>query len=256
MSNMYALLHLARHLYNFRQSESAEVFVKRAQLYANITVWMQMVKFFMQPYNQMLRFSRKAIEVHKGKVGSDCALASRQNHKNINFMDNFSNQNHSSESAVVKSTRVDNGTKSTRRKREESPYLKIRSKAANIFRSQIDKSVATKKLAVDTAISRITSGDYTRERFLSEFKANVDLLLDSKRFERDCKFHNLTPFNAATHIVFDGTSKIELVLKNGVCATYSTQLRELIEPIYTLEELEAVSEVKATVPSEATSTAE
>jgi spore germination protein GerM len=158
--------------------------------------------------------------------------------------------NHSGENESAKSTRVDNGAKSAKRRREESPYLKIRSKAANLFRSQIEKSVNVKKLAVETAISKIVSGDYTRNRFLSEFKTNVDLLLDSKRFERECKQHNLVPFNAATHIVFDGSSKIELVLKNGVHLTYSNQLLELIEPIYTLEELEAVSEVKVPVSEE------
>lgn len=158
--------------------------------------------------------------------------------------------NHSGESEVVKSTRVDNGTKSTKRRRVESPYLKIRSKAANLFRSQIEKSVNIKRLAVETAISKIIAGEYTRERFLSEFKLNVDLLLDSRRFERECIHYNLTPFNAATHIVFDGTSKMEAVLKNGIYPTYPTQLRELIEPIYTLEELEAVSEVKVPVSGE------
>jgi hypothetical protein len=168
----------------------------------------------------------------------------------LEIMEIVNNQNHSGESEVVKSTKVGNSTKSTRRKREESPYLKIRSKAANIFKTQIDKSVGTKKLAVNKAISRIISGDYTRERFLSEFKKNVDMLLDSKRFEKDCKEYNLTPFNAATHVVFDGASKIELVLKNGLYPTYSIQLRELIEPIFTLEELEAASIVKVAVQNE------
>ena len=158
--------------------------------------------------------------------------------------------NHSGENESAKSTRVDNGAKSAKRRREESPYLKIRSKAANIFRSQLNKSVSTKKMAVETAISKIIAGDYTRERFLSEFKLNVDLLLDSRRFERECIQYNLTPYNAATHIVFDGTSKMEAVLKNGIYPTYPTQLRELIEPIYTLEELEAVSEVKVPVSGE------
>jgi hypothetical protein len=165
-------------------------------------------------------------------------------------------KNHSDENEVVKLTRVGNGTKSTKRKREESPYLKIRSKAANIFRSQIDKSVSTKRLAVKTAMNRIISGDYTENQFFSEFKANVDLLLDSKRFEKDCKLHKLVPFNAATHIVFDGTSKIELVLKSGVYETYFTRLTELVEPIFTLEELEEASLVKVKVPKALPTTTE
>jgi hypothetical protein len=158
-------------------------------------------------------------------------------------MENFQLRNHSGENEVAKTARVGNGTKSTKRKREESPYLKIRSKAANIFRNQIDKSVTTKKLAVKTAMSRIISGDYTENRFLSEFKTNVDMLLDSKRFERDCKLHKLKPFNVATHIVFDGSSKIELVLKNGLYPNYSTRLTEMVAPLFTEEELQKASTV-------------
>lgn len=158
-------------------------------------------------------------------------------------MDSLNLTNHSGENEVAKTTRVSNSTKSAKRKREESPYLKIRSKAANIFRSQIDKSVATKKLAVRTAMSRIISGDFTENQFLSEFKKNVDMLLDSKRFEKDCKLYKLKPFNAATHIVFDGASKIELVLKNGLYPNYSTRLTELVDPLFTEEELQKASTV-------------
>lgn len=158
-------------------------------------------------------------------------------------MENFVSKNHSIENEVVKSTRVEKGTKSTKRKREESPYLKIRLKAVNFFTSQIDKSVKTKRLAVEKAMSKIIVGDYTEKRFLAEYKANVELLLDSKRFEKECEIHNLKPFNAATHIVLDGTSKIDLVLKNGILPNYSTKLIELVEPIFTEEELNNASTV-------------
>jgi hypothetical protein len=166
-------------------------------------------------------------------VGLVCALAIRQTINSLEIMEKVNFNNHSKVNESVETTKVGNGVKSTKKRREESPYLKIRSKAVNIFRTQLDKSVGTKRLAVERAISKIADLDYARGRFLSEFKQNVDLLLDSKRFERDCLQHNLTPFNAATHIVFDGSSKIELVLKNGVYPTYSTQLLELTEPIYT-----------------------
>src|ERR1035437_4463995 len=112
--------------------------------------------------------------------------------------------------------------KTSKRKRQESDYLKVRTKAATIFKSQMDKSVGTKRNAFDRAFRKVESGNFTKDRFLSEFKGNVDLLLDSKRFERDCKSHNLVPFNAATHIAFEGVSKIESVLRNGLYATYTT----------------------------------
>lgn len=180
-------------------------------------------------------------------MGSDCALASRQNHKfKMNIMETKNLSNHSGANEIVN---VANTTKIVKRKRVESPYLKIRSKAANIFRNQIDKSVATKRLALNKAMSKIISGDYTESRFLSEFKTNVDFLLDSKRFERDCESHNLTPFNVATHIVFDGGSKIDLVLKNGFHENYFNRLTELVEPLFTEEELQKVSTVIPTTDS-------
>ena len=135
--------------------------------------------------------------------------------------------------------------KPSKRKREESPYLKVRSKAKNIYRNQIDKSVSTKRLAFDRAFSKVVSGVYTWDRCLSEFKVNVDLLLDSKRFEKDCLANGLKPFNAATHIVFDGISNIDKVLKNGLYVNYSTQLKELVDPLFTEEELNNASLVKA-----------
>jgi hypothetical protein len=150
--------------------------------------------------------------------------------------------NHSNES--VNGVNND-GKKSSKRKRLESPYLKVRSKAANIFRNQIDKSVETKRRAFERAFNKVVSGNFTRERFLSEFKVNVDLLLDSKRFEKDCKNYSLASFNVATHIVFDGASKIELVLKNGLYANYSTQFTELVHPLFTEDELISASQVKS-----------
>lgn len=139
--------------------------------------------------------------------------------------------------------------KPSKRKREESPYLKVRSKAANIFRNQIDKSVQTKRKAVERAFNKVISGNFTWDRLLSQYKENVDLLLDSKRFEKDCQIYNLKPFNAATHIVLDGASKIELVLKNGLKAIYSTQLTELVDPLFTEEELNNASQVKSDISS-------
>ncbi|MDD4991892.1 MAG: hypothetical protein PHR83_06640 [Paludibacter sp.] len=158
-------------------------------------------------------------------------------------MENIQLKNHSGENEVAKTTNVASRKK---RKRDESPYLKIRSKAANIFRNQIDKSVKTKKMSIERALDKVISGDYTKSRFLAEFRANVDMLLDSKRFEKDCKQHKLKPFNAATHIVFDGASKIELVLKNGLYPNYSTRLTELVEPLFTEEDLQKASTVIST----------
>jgi spore germination protein GerM len=149
---------------------------------------------------------------------------------------------HSDVNDGVQSTAVKNQGK---RKRDESPYLKARSKAVNIFRNQLDKSIETKRQCLDRALNKTISGAYTKSRFLSEFKTKVDNLLDSRRFEKDCKKRNLSPFNAATHIVFDGASKVELVRKNGLYEEYFDRLTELVDPIFTESELEKASTVKS-----------
>lgn len=151
-------------------------------------------------------------------------------------------ENHSGVNENTNPTSVEKRVKKSA-KREESPYLKVRTKAVNIFRNQIDKSVMTKRNSIDRALEKIITGEYTQNRFLAEFNTNVEMLLDSKRFDKDCKAHNLNPFNAATHIVFDGSSKIELVLKNGLYPSYSTRLTELVEPLFTEEELKSASSV-------------
>jgi len=135
--------------------------------------------------------------------------------------------------------------KTSKGKRVESDFLKARIKALAIYKCQIDKSVHMKRKAIERAFNKVVSGNYTWKRFLSEFQGLVYLLLDSKRFELDCKSYNLDPFSAATHIAFDGASKIELVLRNGLYATYTTQITELVDPLFTEEELNSASKVKS-----------
>lgn len=157
-------------------------------------------------------------------------------------MDNINVKNHSIEKNEELTKEVKNVEKPVKRKRVESPYLKTCSKARNIFRNQIDKSPKTKIASIERAFNRVTSGNFTFDRFLAEFKDHVERLLDSKRFDKDCEIHGLEPFNAATHIAFDGTSKIDLVLKNGLKAIYSIQLNELVEPLFTEQELKCATE--------------
>ncbi len=156
---------------------------------------------------------------------------------------NFDNQ--SVEKNEELANKLKNVEKSVKRKRVESSYLKTCSKARNIFRNQIDKSVNTKRASIERAYNRVTSGNFTFDRFLAEFKDHVDRLLDSKRFDNDCKTNGLVPFNVATHIAFDGTSKIDLVLKNGLKAIYSTQLTEMVNPIFEEQELKSAAEPKS-----------
>lgn len=154
-------------------------------------------------------------------------------------METKKNENHADVSGEELVKKVE---KSVKRKRKESNYLKIRNRAVNIFKNQIDKSVGTKRGSVKRAFNKIAGSEYIFDRFLAEFKENVEFLLDSKRFDKDCELHNLVPFNVATHIAFDGASKIDSVLKNGLKAIYYTRFTELVEPLFTEQELKCATE--------------
>ena len=132
--------------------------------------------------------------------------------------------------------------KSTSKKRSESDYLKIRTKAAGIFKVQLDRSAQTKKASVIEAFNKLKSSDYTFDRFKAEFYENVERLLDSMRFNKACKDNKLKAFNVATHVAFEGTSKISLVLRSGLITTYSKQLKEMVNPIFTEQELKNATE--------------
>jgi len=157
-------------------------------------------------------------------------------------MENLNVLNNSGENKVDLTNKVEKAEKSTSKKRNESDYLKIRNRAVNIFKVQLDKSVKTKKASVIEAYSNLKSTDYTLDRFKAEFYENIERLLDSKRFEKACKDSKLIAFNVATHVALDGASKINQVLKNGLKATYPTQLIEMVNPIFTEQELKCATE--------------
>jgi len=151
-------------------------------------------------------------------------------------METKNSENHSNDCAVEVEKKV------VKRKRSESQYLKVRNRARNIFRNQIDKSVETKRLAISRSFVKYANSDYTFDRFLAELNEGVEMLLDSRRFEEACKTNNLVPFNVATHIAFDGIGKIQLVLKNGLKANYYTQLTEFKRPLFSENELKCATD--------------
>lgn len=133
---------------------------------------------------------------------------------------------------------IANAPKVKIRKKAKAPFHAIREKAANIYKSQLTRGVDTIRLSIDRALGLLASADYTKDRFLAEFKMYVDRLLDSRRFEKECEELKLIPLNVATHVVFDGMKKINDVLVNGIKPTYSNCLKELVNPIYTVADFE------------------
>ena len=156
-------------------------------------------------------------------------------------MDNINVLKNSEGKKVELTNEATKAKKSTGRKRTESTYLKIRNRAANIYKVQLIKSAEVKKASIIKACSEIARGNYDLDEFKAEFKQGVDRLLDSKKFENAC-VGKLEPFNVATHIVFDGASKINLVLNDGLEFVYPNQLTKMVEPIFTELELQCATD--------------
>lgn len=122
--------------------------------------------------------------------------------------------------------------------KKKEPFHAVREKAANLYRKQLNQDVDTMRKAIEYALNQ-ASIEYNQNRFLADYGKLVERLLDSKSFERDCKKFKLEPFDAASHIVFDGVKQMNAVLENGLETVYGSRLTELKEAVYSKEELDA-----------------
>ena len=115
----------------------------------------------------------------------------------------------------------ENGTQSTPNERGKSqrqaPSIwKVLIKARRKFDAQINKSNQIKFQCI-TDFMHAEFPDV--EKFWITYEKQVDRLLDSKRYESECKKLGIDAAILAQHIVFLGSGTINKVLKNGIEAT-------------------------------------
>ena len=99
-------------------------------------------------------------------------------------------------------------------KRREIPHLwRVLGKARPVFDVQMDPSNAVKL----GCIRRFLHISYANEeQFWIDFMAQVDVLLDSRRFCRECKQLGYEPETVAEHVVFLGSAPMRKVLREGI----------------------------------------
>lgn len=151
-------------------------------------------------------------------------------------------------SAAVAATQVENSTNNTQTstskverrreygipKRHEIPLLwRVLNKARPVFNVQINKSNDVKA----SCIQRFMPTLYADEgRFWIDFMDQVNILLDSRRFCRECQAMGYRPENVAEHVVFLGSAPMRKVLREGVQNTLGASIqfyKDRFSPAYT-----------------------
>ena len=101
-----------------------------------------------------------------------------------------------------------------RNKRKPIPVLwQVLGKAKRVFDVQIDKTNDVKLRCVERFMG---TDAHDVEKFWLNFQDQVDLILDSKRFERQCDQLALNPEIVAEHIVFLGHATVKRVMAYGI----------------------------------------
>ena len=120
---------------------------------------------------------------------------------------------------------------SKKRTYKPQPVYYILSKSRQMFKWQLEKDSATKVACMDAALAANPQKYSDKLRFELDFRAERDRLTDSKRFCSACKDLGLDPINVADHVVFEGKTILEKVLKNGL-QVLGENVRMFNEPLW------------------------
>lgn len=120
-----------------------------------------------------------------------------------------------SANADVNSKSNTNSDKAPKRatKRNVSPLWSVITKANRVFALQVTK---TNKCKLDCLTNAMVSKYPDQDRFWVEYHQQTSTLLDSRRFCKDCMDRGYCPVAIAEHVVFEGSTVMRKVLKEGV----------------------------------------
>ncbi len=107
-------------------------------------------------------------------------------------------------------------------KRQAIPAMwRILGKAQKTFEAQLEKSNETKLKCIDNYLAAEMND---APRFWGEFMEQVEKLLDSRKYVRECQQLGYDPTNVAEHVVFLGSATLNKVLKYGVQSVLGSKL--------------------------------
>jgi hypothetical protein len=109
-----------------------------------------------------------------------------------------------------------------RRRRPDSPLKRILDKARNAFNAQLTKSNAVKLKCIENFLAGEMND---APKFWGDFMKQVERLLDSRKYVKECQALGYQPENVAEHIVFLGSATVNKVLTLGVSNTIGSHLK-------------------------------
>lgn len=107
----------------------------------------------------------------------------------------------------------------------------------NMSNRQFDPSEKTHREAVERILPK---ANYPKTQFLYEFGKETERVLDSKRFENDCRNMNLDPKVVSQHVVFAGDRYVKAVISKGLEAAMGSLIVYMTKPIFDISEIELI----------------
>lgn len=107
-------------------------------------------------------------------------------------------------------------TTTSKRTHRVRPIFKVLQKGRTAFNGQLTKDGDVKLRCLEAALAKCDSLYPDQLRFWSDFRAERNLLLDSKRFCADCEAKGLVPSEVADHVLFEGKVVVSKVLQEGL----------------------------------------
>ncbi len=95
----------------------------------------------------------------------------------------------------------------------KSQFWGVITKARRAFNNQLHKDNAVKLECVEHYIPTITTDDV---KFWADYMDEVNVLLDSRKFGKECSDLGIDPTTLATHIIFLGVGMRNKVMKYGI----------------------------------------
>lgn len=123
---------------------------------------------------------------------------------------------------VVEQKEQQTAQTSRRRRSTTPPMWRVMTQARPVFDVQLKKDNEIKLACINKFMNAAYSD---ANKFWADFMEQVNILLDSRRYCRECKILGLKPEYVAEHIVFLGSATMKKVLKDGVSRTLGADVQ-------------------------------